>query len=40
MSVVWDYCILSKMKAEKSEEEIDESDQMHFEIFSEDIKFL
>ena len=32
-SVVWDYCTLSKMKAENAEEEVDESDEMQFEIF-------
>ena len=33
MSVVWDYCILSKMEAENSQAEMDESDEMQFEIF-------
>ena len=33
MIVVWDYCILSKMEAESSEDEMDESDDMQFEIF-------
>ena len=33
MTVVWDYCILSKMEVDNSEEEVDESDEMQFEIF-------
>jgi hypothetical protein len=33
MTIVWDYCILSKMEAESSGDEIDESDEMQFEIF-------
>ena len=33
MTVVWDFCILSKMEADNSEEEFDESDEMQFEIF-------
>ena len=33
MTVVWDYCIWSKMEVESSEVEIDESDEMQFKIF-------
>ena len=39
MTVVWDYCILSKMEVDNSEEEVDESDKMQFEIFQKLIKF-
>ena len=35
MTIVWDYCILSKMEADNSEDEIDESDEMQFESFQE-----
>ena len=39
MTVVWDYCILSKMEADNSGEEYDESDEMQFEIFEKLSKF-
>ena len=39
ISVVWDYCIVSKMEADNSEEELDESDEMQFEIFEKLSKF-
>ena len=40
ISVIWDYCTLSKMEADKSTEEGDASDEMQLEIFERLSRFM
>ena len=37
---MWDYCILSKLDAEQSSDELDKGDQMHLDNFEAWVEFI